>query len=201
MPFSAEKNYQNLVRAKEWKITWSSQKIRESYRKFSSLCFIVEVMSKITVDEDVKGLAHNDHEFDGLFKVLSNACYFLDLEENFQERQIGFLCYFLGKLFIDLGIFPDIKQCQISGRDLSGEIILRPDLGGLTLLEEDSSGGRIFNQTLPVLNFSAYSSWKESKWTELTDSPRDLLIELLNYLSFQTGIDFKLSLKTLSSII
>ena len=113
--FFSGKNYQNLVRAKEWKITWSSQKIRESYRKFSSLCFIVEVMSKITVDEDVKGLAHNDHEFDGLFKVLSNACYFLDLEENFQERQIGFLCYFLGKLFIDLGIFPDIKQCQISG--------------------------------------------------------------------------------------
>ena len=55
LPFAPDKNYQNLVRAKEWKITWSSQKIRESYRKFSSLCFIVEVMSKITVDEDTKG--------------------------------------------------------------------------------------------------------------------------------------------------
>ena len=201
LPFAPDKNYQNLVRAKEWKITWSSQKIRESYRKFSSLCFIVEVMSKITVDEDTKGLSIDNNEFDGLFKVLSNACFFLDLEENFQEYQISFLSYFLGKLFIDLGIFPDINQCQISGKKLGGNILLRPDLGGLTLLEEDSSGGKIFTQTLPTLSFSAYSSWKENKWKEVKNSPRELLLELLDYLSFQVGVDLKLSLKTLSSII
>ena len=113
-------------------------------------------MSKFCIEEEANYAQKEifTDEFEGSFKVISNFIFELEKNEITSSTQVGFLIYFLGKIFIELGVFPDLNVCQVTGSDLSNvtEITLRSDLGGFVL-----------NNELEEIEFSVRQQLSEGK--------------------------------------
>ncbi len=114
---------QTLFKASEWKLLWGHQRIRYRHQCFYLMTLFLEIIKKLsTEDGNLKEEYRSDTDV-GLFKVLSNALFYLDQEENMAASFLSkHLSFFLSKLIFELGIAPDLKSCLscnelFNGRD------------------------------------------------------------------------------------
>lgn len=126
--------------AKEYSLVWGSDHIRSNYQALCLLSFYLEVTSKLALSEDLKS-QHGD-EFAGLFKVVSNAIFFLDdalAKDNFKLYNQLFL--FLSKLTMELGILPDTDHCLFCEKefDTNSMSLFIPAEGGFSCLDCNSN--------------------------------------------------------------
>ena len=119
----------SMVKSKEWSLVWAPHKVRSSIKLFFLLCFYMEVVDKIAPCHDFEDEAFSDLSSQGIFRVLSNALYFL---ENREVR--GQMVLFLGKLLLHQGLFPRRDICCFCGRSFPEgmALFLVPDHGGFS---------------------------------------------------------------------
>ena len=192
----SKKNGQ-LIQTREWVAKWSHQKIRLDFGKYSALNFGLELINKLSVDgENPESSPDFDDSFQGFFKVLSNFIFFLDQEINFNKTKNNLIVYFLSKVFIELGIFPDVGQCQVTGENIDNksDVSLSSSRGGFVInheLEERDLKKENHFQLLRCMKLSAMTKWSERKWMTISHLPEGLYLDLIDFLSFQMEQDYK----------
>jgi DNA repair protein RecO len=126
----------NIKIAKEYQHIWNSEYIRDDFRAFYLSSFYLEYIGKIAIESDLDDATELEHA--GLFKILSNALYFLD--DSLKNKTFDLnthLFMFLSKLTIELGITPDINNCLYCGVPLSdtGLCLFDPKDGGFACMD------------------------------------------------------------------
>ena len=107
-----------LYRAKEWKPCWIHDSVRYHHRAFCLMCFYLEIIRKIAPLEDLSDEnLQLDCSHSGLFRVLSNALFYLKGSPLLNSGQE--LLIFLGKLLIDQGLFPQLQHCGLCHQNLN----------------------------------------------------------------------------------
>ena len=115
-----------LYCAKEWDLIWAPRNIRYHYTAFSTACFILEILDRVTVACNLHdSVQDGERSFEPLFAVASNALYRLDLAP--QEDPGHHLLLFLGKLLLALGVFPARHHCGRCQRELESPLPLALD--------------------------------------------------------------------------
>lgn len=161
--------------AQEWDLLWESKQIRQNYKAFYLMSFYSEFLQKIAPQKDFS-FEGDTSENDGIFKVASNALFFLEQSlEKGDFRPAGHLLMFLTKMTYHLGVAPDLSRCvhcfcQIQDHPL---ILFSPSNGGFSCGECSSSVGKFESDsakelrdlTLRILETS-YKDWKEINSTE-----------------------------------
>lgn len=127
---------QQLQQAKEWRATWTHESIRLNHQAFYLMCAYCELMQKIA---DEEALHDKNQDFDraheGLFKVLSNGLFYLDKRALVRSLDLhSEFMIFVGKLLIDLGVFPVRDTCVFCGEDVTEDesLFLMADHGGFS---------------------------------------------------------------------
>jgi recombinational DNA repair protein (RecF pathway) len=113
------KRNSDLYRSKEWLNSWIHLKIRENYKAYLHLCFFLEVIERIAPEEDLWEVHDSDdpqgHEFEGLFRVLSNTLFYLEKHLETKGKDFSVLtANFLCKLINQQGFLPSIATCCLS---------------------------------------------------------------------------------------
>lgn len=180
---------EQLHTAREWSLLWHHDKIRTDHKAFYLLCFFLEIIRKMSINDEL----HDEHrESDetsiGLFKVLSNALFYI--EDQLQKEKILdsslHLCLFFIKLLIELGVYPDREVCHLCHRPLDSVSSMRLayEQGGYiceTCLGEEGlpSGKALWELTgqISALRFNDYAKIKGHNPT--------LARSLFDYLCFQ----------------
>ena len=124
-----------MVKSKEWSLIWASKRVRSSINLFFLLCFYMEVVDKIAPSHDFEDEDYSDLSSEGIFRVLSNALYFLENREGPKEQnELGQMTLFLGKLLLHQGLFPTRDICCFCGEFLHQKrnLSLVPDHGGFS---------------------------------------------------------------------
>lgn len=139
--------------AKEYSLLWGSDSIRSNYQALCLLSFYLEITSKIALSEDLKS-QHGD-EFAGLFKVISNAIYFLDQTlERKTFRLYNQLFLFLSKLTLELGVLPDTDHCLFCEKELTQNdmTLFVPTEGGFSCLSCNSNRDEFLSDNKALQN-------------------------------------------------
>jgi recombinational DNA repair protein (RecF pathway) len=194
--------------AKEYLLSWRSEKIRYNFEAYSLICFFSELVTKISVKYSEDTLDSDEHS--GIFNVLTNAVFHIDKSvEAGTFNKFQFLPIFLIKTFYYMGIFPDTKTCRTCNSNLDQlRFVFRGDFGGFVcencLSSEDSQGAnytgayedyKLFRQ---LLNSYFETSFKElDSLTPMTKENVQILINYLLY-NFQISPD---SLKSLPMVL
>ena len=127
---SGRSSTDGLLAGKEFEATWCHQKIRHDYNAYSLCCFFLETISKLAPQatfqdwENEGDSEGTSDEMVGFFRVLSNALAYLDHSLTSPLNRSGQLALFLGKLMLELGIFPLLEKCVLSGIPLSAQMDL-----------------------------------------------------------------------------
>lgn len=122
---------------RQWQLGWYHRQLRQNYRSFALACFYLEVINYCAVTSNL--LAEDDRQVD-LFKVASNAIYYLDCSGEINHR--WHQCVFLAKLLQAQGIFPQLDYCLLDESSLSSGFSgqqcrqLRIDQGGFVAATE-----------------------------------------------------------------
>lgn len=128
------KEGQDLYVAKEWTALWTASSIRFDHRAFYLLCMMVELTSKLALDDNLHDPHQSfDRESEGIFKVLSNGLFYLDQAVKEKHFKLGqHLPLFLAKNMLEQGIFPAIEECISCGISLDSNTpsLLSPEIGG-----------------------------------------------------------------------
>jgi len=186
----------DLLMTSDWKVIWHPEDIRGDYQAFTLLCFFVEVMTVLAIGgdktdaEESRALDfHQEHS--GLFRVLSNALFYLN--QHSREKTLHLpnqILTYLAKLLLELGIFPGLDVCSISGEAFCGtELkVLLPDHGGFALAElsgvggSEQDGNRLWQLLITI---------KSSKYQELVlpfNASEWMVKTLFDYFCFQFGL-------------
>jgi len=111
-----------IYHAKEWSLIWHHDLIRLNLKAFYTKCFFLEIVSKISMIENLRDpLSHTD-EMQGIFTCLSNALVILEkslVQDAFSKEAHQFI--FFAKLFSHSGIFPDRDRCALCSVSLNQE--------------------------------------------------------------------------------
>ena len=128
------KSTSELYNAKEWDGLWIHNNIRSNHKAFYLLCLYLEIILKLSLFENLHDEhASHDESTKGLFRVLSNAIFFLEKKIGDQSLDTHFqLVVFLTKLLSEQGLFPDREKCVLSDMSLNdlSELVLTPEHGG-----------------------------------------------------------------------
>ena len=127
-PFRRQQN-QGFYLSREYSLKWHHQNLRNHHQAFYLLCFYLEILSRVALEDDLgEGEGGRQAPFgqgvcedQGAFSVLSNAIYYLDEsvgKKRFEKTK--HLALFLSKLVHYLGLTPRLEQCLYSHRDLKG---------------------------------------------------------------------------------
>ena len=119
------RNHQGMYSCGQYALGWHHRQLRNHHQAFYLLCFYLELISVVAPEDDLSQEDLGD-EYQGLFRVLSNAIYHLEqtaVEVSNKAVGVGFfkaqhLGPFLSKLIIQLGITPNLKRCLYSDREL-----------------------------------------------------------------------------------
>lgn len=190
----------DLLMAKEYKLLWSGQSIREDYQGFYLCTFFLEFMSKIAVDDELDGFEDQEHQ--GLFNVLSNSLFFLNkaIEEKRFHLQTQ-LFIFLAKLSIQLGITLDVENCLFCGEDLKASMVLFDPQNGGFVCHDCSSKRDEFLSDNKLLREEYQSSTELRKlfesiyrlpYKEFQKAPevsQGLTVAQFNYINLQFGFN------------
>lgn len=181
-----------LYSAKEWKSIWMHQNIRNQYRAYYVMCLYFEMMLKLSPPIALKGYdSSHDLENEGLFRVASNALVYLDDNLPVDDREsANHFAIFLGKLLIELGIYPILDRCVLSdfALDLIKSMILMPEHGGFADRASTNEVNRV--ECAPLRDFLAIV-WK-TPYREVKISKKvskDVVDELFSYFCYQFQIE------------
>jgi recombinational DNA repair protein (RecF pathway) len=182
---SRSKSTSSIYRAREWGALWTSKNIRKNYNAFSLMCFYLEIIGKVAPEESLHDeLLQGQLESVGGFTVLSNAIFYLDkrLEEDKGEFHLeSHVLYFLGKILLDMGIFPDANYCIHCNAELAQveTAKLVPDQGGFACTSCSAHHEKELWTALSKIGQSAYK--------DITDFnlSRPFSAELFNYFCYQ----------------
>jgi DNA repair protein RecO len=160
---------EDFYSSREWKGLWVPEKIRDNYPAFQVLCFITDILGRVTVtddlwQEDEKGPLQHE----GPFRVASNALFYLEeaLKKNdFDPASHTFI--FLAKLLFELGLSPNLDTCLFCEKPIesgSGEVLSFSE-GGFACGKCTSTGEVVrasellgFMRKVAKLKFSQYAS-------------------------------------------
>ncbi|HAZ11907.1 MAG TPA: hypothetical protein DCY86_03900 [Bdellovibrionales bacterium] len=203
---SGRSSSDGLLAGKEFEATWCHQKIRHDYKAYALCCFFLETINKLApqasihdweeVDENES--VHND-EMVGFFRVLSNALIYLDRSLNTQANLPGQLALFVSKLMLELGIFPILEKCVLSGVPLSSQLRLGllAEKGGFADAGLIADGRHGASQT-PLWKFLLQV--RETRYPDFTFSEDISVKELVDYFLFHVHLH-PFDFKTLSLVI
>lgn len=108
---------QELIQIKEkWEV-WSPENIAKSYRAFQLMSYMLEIVHKVARPKSWEQLDSTEHQ--GLYRLLSNALFYLDL--SVKSQQFNFDLHhslFLAKLSFELGVAPEFRNCGFCRIDL-----------------------------------------------------------------------------------
>jgi len=140
----------DLYRVKEWSHLWTHQKIRYNFRAYYLLCFYLDFIGKVAMKDELYS-PHSpfDEDFEGVFRILSNAIFYLEEDvtevgENLETSKHLFL--FLSKLLVVQGVFPQRENCILCEASFyrGEEVLFIHEQGGFACEEcsRQSSWGR-----------------------------------------------------------
>jgi recombinational DNA repair protein (RecF pathway) len=207
---SRTRSTEQLQRAKEWQAPWVHNNIRLNHQAFYLMCLYCEIMQKLSSEES---LHDGNQDFDdaqvGLFKVLSNGLFYLDKrcgEEGFNRHNEAII--FIGKLLIDLGVFPIRDNCVFCDDELGGEgiIYLLSDHGGFSCddcynkaneasIRYNNADGRELWQLLGIIAANRYD-----ELDKLSCSGAGVVTQLFHFFIYQFQFH-KLDFKTLDMVL
>lgn len=198
--------------AKEWSLIWEAKNIRKNFHAFYLLNFLFELTAKIAIGYDEDSDSHIDDQV-GLFKIISNSLYHLDVACIDQSINIfDHLFAMLGKLSFELGILPDLKKCLYCHDDLEGIELLKfePQNGGFScadcLMSKDQShNDKNFIEDMKETKKlrSAFLFVLQMKFSEietLKGMTRGNCDALFNYFCYQFNLN-KLDFKSWSMVV
>jgi recombinational DNA repair protein (RecF pathway) len=194
--------------AKEYLLSWRSEKIRYSFEAYSLICFFCELTTKISVKYSEDTLDSDEHA--GIFNVLTNAVFHIDKSvESDTFNKYQFLPIYLVKILYYMGIFPDIITCKTCNANLDQlRYFFRGDVGGFIcencLSTEDSHGAYAsgafenYEQFRHLVHSYFKTSFKEMDSLDpMTKENVQILIDYLLY-NFQISKD---NLKSLPMVL
>ncbi|EQC45763.1 hypothetical protein M899_1299 [Bacteriovorax sp. BSW11_IV] len=198
---SHSKNTTTVYQAKETSLMWAHKNIRLNHRAFYLMCFYLELAQKISLEDNL----HDEHmDFDdstlGVFRVLSNALFFLDkslTDNNFKDTSE--LVTYLAKVAVETGVFPDIKHCVVTGAPLDQfkTIVLLAEQGGFAdyeCLNIDEKRSYATNDTALLVAMRKVANLKYGELPVFDFISMDHARSLLSFLCFQHHLerrDFK----------
>jgi len=175
-------SHADLVKAKEWSLIWSHEKIRENYQAYLLLCHYAHIANEMSSGKDEQ-----------FFGVIANAI--AHLEESIQSNSFEYeneLFLFHTKLLVVLGIFPAIDHCLYCEGTLDSRSVLSLEQGSFIcincagLSEELSIGKPLLELLLKVI---------KSKYLQLKE-PLDVVPQqnkiLMQYISQQLHLSSEL---------
>ncbi len=195
----------DMYQAKEWSLAWHHDEIRKDFKAFALLCFCLELSNKLSPEDNL----HDPHwemnlEMVGLFRVLSNALFYLEKslkEKNFYP--LSQVSIFLSKILIEQGLFPEREHCCLCGNKLSefNDMHLYPDEGGFAcppcMSLKYKQGVQSGRELWEIMGHAANSKYQEIKPIPLEF--KSIPAMLFNYLCFQYHFNQE-DFKTKSSI-
>ena len=190
----------DMQSAKEWEAIWMADKVRTDHIAFYALCFIVQVAAKVAIEEDLhdESQSYDDHSM-GIFRAVSNAL--VHLEKMVSDKSFhpsGEVALYLGKMLIELGVFPDLKHCMVCGVDLSNfkQLLLSSEHGGFVCHNCSHGDAAQFN-LWRLMNEVAVK--KSPEITPEATFARVSLERLWDYFCFQSHLEPR-DFKTLAMI-
>lgn len=189
----------DINRTKEWIVKWTHEAIRHDHRGFTLMCFYLEVFKIVAGEEESRVLERGwDQTSQGLFSVLSNAVF--RLEKRVKEKNFHFpteITYFLGKLLIEQGVFPERNICVLSGEQIreNESLALIPAEGGFAKIVHLKSA-----EEQRRIGHTGSALWKllrEISITKYNELPAESVMGLNevqtlgNYLFYQLQVDPK----------
>ena len=123
----------DIYHAKEWNLIWHHDLIRLNHSAFYLLCFFLEVINRVSPNENLHEIHEENVEMVGLFSTLSNSLVHLEkcLKNNsFFTHSHSVI--FLTKSLLHLGVFPERENCTLCGEELQtfNDMYLIPEEGG-----------------------------------------------------------------------
>lgn len=190
---------QDVYTAMEWQLHWYHQHIRHDVKSFSLMCAMLEVINRCA--QNVEGDFNQfelSEESKGLFTVLSNAIFKLDQESAQSKNIYGHFLLFLAKLSIELGVFPDVKECILSARSLAigQSVVFLEDQGGFAFNDDETSFSDD-RQLWAFLHKCAFNNYLKIEIP--SDDFKFLALRYFDYLCHQFQIDKK-SMKSIQMI-
>lgn len=170
----------DIVAAKEWELGWHHRNIRSDINSFTASCLMFEIIKKLAEqayldDEDIMS-----EQSRGIFSVLSNSLFYLDKkleQEGRAKKSIKIVfAYFMAKLLIELGVFPETKECILTGEQLgvSRPVQLLFDQGGFAYSFGVSENELIDDRSLwIVLNHASQTKFQELNFNLLGDATEE----------------------------
>ncbi|ATH09007.1 hypothetical protein BIY24_13940 [Halobacteriovorax marinus] len=192
----------SIFSVKEWSPSWHHKSIRENHKAFYLLCAFLEISDKLVVDADLHEGHYQDLvDKDSMFKVLSNAIFYLEKNTLERDQFSADLFHFVSKTLIEQGVFPERNNCVLSGASLHelSQLTLIDEHGGFadtTCLNQDMRDGRFSAEEGKIMwNFLCQVALKKySELQETKEIPLSYSNRLLDYLCFQVQMsrnDFK----------
>lgn len=186
----------SIFSVKEWTLSWHHKGIREDHRAFYLMCGFLEITDKLVVDANLfEGLYDEELEKDSMFKVLSNAIFYLEKKIQMKESISSDLFVFIAKALIDQGVFPERNHCVLSGVDISSLnfLSLLDEQGGFadsTCLNKDMLDSKINGEDTRVMweLLCEIANKKYGDLQELKDIPLKYSNRLIDYLCYQVQI-------------
>lgn len=189
----------NIKIAKEYQHIWNSEFIRDDFRAFYLSSFFMEYIGKISIESDLDEATKDEHS--GLFKVLSNALFFLDASLKNKHFDLNTqLFMFLSKLTIELGITPNVDECLYCANSLKENelCMFDPRDGGFSCMDCTSKKDEYLsdNKLLKQEYMGSLKLRKSIKkayelpykdYSRLVEITQGLTIAQFNYINHQFG--------------
>lgn len=116
---NTNRTHSEIYHAKEWNLVWHHDLIRLDHTAFYLMCFYLEVINKISPNENLHDVHEENTEMAGLFSVLSNSL--VHLEKSLEIKTFyphSHATIFLTKILLHLGVFPEREHCTLCGEEL-----------------------------------------------------------------------------------
>ena len=185
--------------AKEYKLIWHPDNIRNDFKAFYLASFYLEYISKISVENGLD--EHESTEHAGIFNVLSNALFFLD--ESIKNKTFELnthLFLFLSKLSFQLGVTPDIENCIFCEKVFSTTelCLFDPRNGGFSCMDcaskkdeylsENKNLREEYQSSITLRNkMKQVFQMNYKEYGQLKDIGQGLAAAEFNYINYQFG--------------
>lgn len=157
-----------LYTASEWKTLWIHEKIRSNHNAFYLMCFYFELLSRLATQDDLFDEHRDfDNSLEGIFKVTSNALFYLEesvYKNNFKIQTQLF--FYLSRLIFELGIAPMDDYCLFCKKSLEvfQGINLAFEHGGFICF--DCSGEKESNENIGKLLWRLLRGTRKFKYAD-----------------------------------
>ena len=180
----------SLAVAGEWTPGWVHQNIRFHYRAFEMMCFFLELVGKIAVEEDLHAPAASGGGHEKTFGTLANGLFYLEEKAATKCLTPAYeASLFVSKLLMAQGVFPVLRECVFCGVPLGPEsaVTFISEQGGFACTgcgpRHQGEEGDLWR----FLHRMGHSSYKELSREERGESLRPGL--LLSYFCCQFHLD------------